>query len=556
MPDTASLVALVVAGVALVVAGAQLTQQLLATAYVLRKCDSIVTGGLIKGGTRKWHWRQFRFTVHYQIVVFTLPPSIYESLGITSTIQISSPSPEVWRRAKERTKQRTSLQACWVTLLEDLVDTGCMLETDIGIRQEAGDRIPDDLTVAPTRVDCMALLLTSIAMGMQIYKYSPTTGELTFGGIGNLSSSAHPVLGGLLHYSAISEDPKGRDLRKRHCHALRHSEGVWANAVFGRFRDRSFRPEMVPLNLLMDRKYSVLQENGWSVVKPEEDMDTIGGAASFMAFGDVDVYELVPPSVVRSYAAHFAEVIVKAHHIEVVKLHLERQDNSEDSPKSHTPKLTIYNLITSRCSSPTLFVNPLVDAEKVSDLQKELESGQVTAVKDLPSQGIIECLRTQSVHGYLDVDDLYDDGQDPSTYCSSDLLWEMIRHIDVYLQLLYKDMPSNEWEGTRHFSECIVAKATRTLSKVGPPSWGNASQALKGWHSVFAATCQEVMKTFQEGNRFELLLTHILHRRLCLFAELSLLRSAYFTVMMRATPPLGSGLTPASNIETALAYMA
>ena len=46
MVDTTALVALVVAGVALVVAADQLTLQLMATAYVIRKCDGIVTGGL------------------------------------------------------------------------------------------------------------------------------------------------------------------------------------------------------------------------------------------------------------------------------------------------------------------------------------------------------------------------------------------------------------------------------------------------------------------------------------------------------------------------------
>ena len=53
MVDTTALVALIVAAVALVIALAQLTQQLLATGYVIRKCDRIVTGGVTKGGTRQ-----------------------------------------------------------------------------------------------------------------------------------------------------------------------------------------------------------------------------------------------------------------------------------------------------------------------------------------------------------------------------------------------------------------------------------------------------------------------------------------------------------------------
>lgn len=41
-----------------------------------------------------------------------------------------------------------------------------------------------------------------------------------------------------------------------------------------------------------------------------------------------------------------------------------------------------------------------------------------------------------------------------------------------------------------------------------------------------------------------------------LYAELRILRSAYFTVMIRAAHPLGPGLDIDSRIETALAYMA
>ena len=55
MADVSALAALVVAAVALLIAGLQLTQQLLATAYVIRKCDRLVTGGVTKGGIRQWH---------------------------------------------------------------------------------------------------------------------------------------------------------------------------------------------------------------------------------------------------------------------------------------------------------------------------------------------------------------------------------------------------------------------------------------------------------------------------------------------------------------------
>lgn len=108
MPDTSALAALVVAGVALLVAAFQLTQQMLATAYVIRKCDQFVTAGLTKGAKRQWHWRQFRFTVTYHAIVFALPQPVYSSLGISSTIQIDKPSREIWDRASRSRLQRTS----------------------------------------------------------------------------------------------------------------------------------------------------------------------------------------------------------------------------------------------------------------------------------------------------------------------------------------------------------------------------------------------------------------------------------------------------------------
>lgn len=110
MQDTAALAALVVAVVALVVAAAQLTQQFMATAYVIRKCDRIVTGGLTKGGNRQWHWRQFRFTVKYQAILFALPPSIYSALGVSPTVQVDTPSPEIWHKANKIRELRKSSQ--------------------------------------------------------------------------------------------------------------------------------------------------------------------------------------------------------------------------------------------------------------------------------------------------------------------------------------------------------------------------------------------------------------------------------------------------------------
>ena len=289
--DVSALAALVIAIIALIVAGGQLAQQLLATAYVLRKCDSIVAGGLIQGGVRQWHWRQYRFTVNYQAINFVLPPSVYSALGVSPAVLIGKSARDLWPHATKLREQRTTAQGCWISFIEDLVEFTCVRPGDLGLSEESGDRVPDDLTVRPTRVDAISVLLMCIATGMQVYKYNPTEGEIALAGsVGSISSSNHQVLGCLLHCNVTTGRPSmGADLARAHGRALQSKDGVGANAVFGKFQDRSFRLEMFGLEALILRKEPVLKEQGW----PEGSvMDTIGGAACFMAFAHVDVSRL------------------------------------------------------------------------------------------------------------------------------------------------------------------------------------------------------------------------------------------------------------------------
>ena len=278
MVDLLAVAALVIAAVALVLAAAQLTQQLLATSYVLRKCDRIVTGGLVEGGKREWRWRQFRFTVKYQAIMFALPDSVYASLGVTPTVHVSSvtgtgrvaramndASATLHERAKRLiSNRRVSEQAGWVTMVQDIAATDS-LPLSYCLRQESGDRIPEDLTVAPIRVDALTILLTGLAMEMQVFRYSPTMGEVYLTGpLGSISSSIHPVLGGLTHYSAFRDGAAiSKDVGKENGIALCGKGGVWANAVFGRFKDRSVRHDFVPANDLILRYQEKLQRAGW-----------------------------------------------------------------------------------------------------------------------------------------------------------------------------------------------------------------------------------------------------------------------------------------------------
>ena len=554
MTDYTALVALIVAAVALIVAAFQLTQQILATAYVIRKCDQLVFGGLTKGAKRQWHWRQFRFTVKYQAILFSLPSAVYTALGVNSTIQIDSPSREVWSRAIRTRAKRTSIQACYMSLIQDLVSYSFLLPEDICTREESGDRIPDDLTVAPMRIDALTVLLSCIAMGMQVFKYSPTAGEITLaGGVGSVSSSVHPVLGCLLHYSVFSDQPTiGKDAAKRHGRALRHAEGIWANAVFGRFRDLSYRPEMVPLLWLRENRYQVLRENGWPEARDGDgNSDTLGGAACFMAFANVDVYEIAPPSVIRSWTAHFAEFIVKAHHVAIMRSpsgtsHGSIQKVLQDSDCSEEDR---YSTENDECSSP---YKPLERS-----LLQGLYDGDLkclTASLLLRDPALLTVLgRRTEPNG----ESVSSDTKDPGSYCPVAVMWRLICIADVHmwnLRISYNGRINGY--GIQPWADKIVAKSICTLSTVGAPSWGTVTDTLKTWPKSFEDACNEVLKDLEINETVIGLDIKSLHHAIRLYAEFSMLRSAYFTVMVRVAHPLGPGLEEDSRIETALAYMA
>lgn len=547
MADTSTVVALVVAAVALLIAAFQLTQQLMSTAYVVRKCDRVVTGGVTKGGRKEWHWRQFRFTVKYQAVAFALPAPLYSALGVQSTVQVCSPSQELWDRALKPRPKRTAAQGCWISFLQDIVMSTCISPKSIGLKEESGDRVPEDLTVAPTRVDTITVLLTCVAMGMRVSKYAPTTGEISMAGpTGAISSSVHPVLGGLLHYSVFTDEPAiGFGKARRHGHALLQARGVWANAVFGRFMDRSYQPEFVPLAVLRARKLGVLVARGW----PQDSVnDTIGGAACFMAFSHVDVYDPVPPSSVRVWCAHFAEGIVQSHLVQLVEESLKTDVdlNLSDFYRASQQFINIYG-----CSSPYLPWERLdtgegagskdanVDLFRDIDPQLTVEPGKILACPSL-----VACAVKTGGPG---VPPEVTHDRDPSSYVPMAAAWDAIVLADRHLRIIYTTYGRCPDPAFGKCSEKIVASAIRALAEVGAPSWGRASKAMDEWPRTFSAACDEVLKEQTPP---------VDEKWVRVYARLSILRAAYFTIMMRSAGSVGPGITEDTVPDTALAYMA
>ena len=549
MSDYTGLVALAVAVVALAVAAVQLVQQLLATGYVIRKCDGIVMGGLISGGTRKWHWRQFRFTVKYQAIVFSLPPAVYASLrlqpslSLQPAIQAETSDREVASKAVETRTRRSAAQGCWVSLVQDLLHFSCITEECIGLREESGDRIPDDLTVAPAKVDAVTVLLCSIAMGMQVFKYSPTTGEVVLGGGTRcISSSAHPVLGGLLHYSYFSDNPAiGKHRAQLHGRALGNGKGVWANAVFGYFRDRSPRRKFQLLEALRPRWESLLRQEGW----PDNGcIDPINRAASFLSFASVDFYLIAPPSVARQCCPHFAEAILKIQHWDMIEARNSHSitpssfDYEQNSRQRRSNVLDFYG-----CSSPSLsWANcPL-------PFPAQGDTDTVSQYKSLllfPES--LDQLHPSLTDSAKDKEEYKKDLQDPSSYVSPEVAWEMIPRLDQGMYHLSTRHPN-----VSHFAERIAARAVCAFANVGPPSWATPefSTAFDRWHRNLENACDVVLQQSDIGAQ------EICRESIRQHAYMIIMRAAYFTVMMRAAHDIGPGLTQSNSIETASLYMA
>lgn len=101
-----------------------------------------------------------------------------------------------------------------------------------------------------------------------------------------------------------------------------------------------------------------------------------------------------------------------------------------------------------------------------------------------------------------------------------------------------------------------TARAVSNLAETGPPSWktDTYTKAYDDWPNSIPNACKPVLNNLpsntDDGTRAEL--TRWLPR----YTELSILRAAYFTIMMRAAHNIGPGLEEDPRVDTALLYMA
>lgn len=151
---------------------------------------------------------------------------------------------------------------------------------------------------------------------------------------------------------------------------------------------------------------------------------------------------------------------------------------------------------------------------------------------------------------------LAEDLRDPSSYCYTSVSWDVICLADNYIRQIRDSESRLHPINVLPWGDRIVAKAIRELSNVGAPSWGKASEVVKTWPQTFDSACEDVLDDLEKRGQLSEDRNGSLRHYIRLYAGLSILRSAYYTIMMRAAHPLGPGLKEGCSIETAMAYMA
>ncbi|GAP93098.1 hypothetical protein SAMD00023353_10400240 [Rosellinia necatrix] len=224
--------ALAAALLALLVALAQATQQYVATAQSMRKCEASVWGPMPgHPGRRVWVWQQLRFRVVFDMPNIFIPAEHWHEQGnprefaadrITILPAPFDPPPSVsigtsrkkWKREAAATvadPEGTALvlhysEAGWVSFARH-VSCVCPASVRLGLTRGDVDRLPSDLTVVPMQVSLRDAIALGLAVGMTIVTVSNTALEMS-GPSGVIKSSEHPLLGRLLHYTAYTMAPR------------------------------------------------------------------------------------------------------------------------------------------------------------------------------------------------------------------------------------------------------------------------------------------------------------------------------------------------------------
>ncbi|KAL9593638.1 MAG: hypothetical protein Q9219_007460 [cf. Caloplaca sp. 3 TL-2023] len=203
-PDKiATIAALGVALVALLVASAQAIQQYFVSGQLIRICDSVVYNRMPGQGHRVWQFSQFRFRVVYSIPQVHLVPQVWFDTSVQAH-SLSSDAAKLPSLSVQRSKSSLSAiagEASWVSFVRAIqYSSGESLRYTM-VNGDA-DRSPSDLPVVPMQLSMRDVVVVATMMGMECTDVSFQSQSLSMqGDAGTITSSRHPVLGALIHFA-------------------------------------------------------------------------------------------------------------------------------------------------------------------------------------------------------------------------------------------------------------------------------------------------------------------------------------------------------------------
>ncbi len=289
-----------------------------------------------------------------------------------------------------------------------------------------------------------------------------------------------------------------------------------------------------------------------------------------MIFADVDCCMPIPPSVVHPICEFYAELIVKAHHMDIFTC-VSAPNKAPPLPAEFHRRIELVARQYGY-SSPWLPWHSLLTSEEPTKLQGSDTSRYIRSerylitceslAKDLATyagkavrkqQGLRERL-PRAENGTLSSTSIdtacppwY--GRDPSSYTSIDTAWQMILQADQCMQWIYEtEFGSVSIDELREISYSIMKDMIANLPRHEPASWKDVGKYLSAWRKIFYKASKPILR------KKEIPLSQ--DKWISIFTRLRILRAAYYTIMMRAAGDAGPGLTLDTSIDTVLAFMA
>lgn len=206
---TTAVAAMVIAILAMLVATAQALQQYLVTGHLIRLCDSVVFGRMPGSGHRIFEMSQLRFRIVYSMPQVSLRSNLWPRVSphVPSYANGAEPVPDLglgkgagWA-SPGRNLPALPGEASWVSFCR-AVQGSCGRSLVLELIQGDADRCPSDLPNVPMPMSMRDIATMALMAGMKCTQASFESKSLSMqGAIGTITTSQHPILGPLLHFS-------------------------------------------------------------------------------------------------------------------------------------------------------------------------------------------------------------------------------------------------------------------------------------------------------------------------------------------------------------------